>query len=55
MFIFFWLSHAFLVISYVFDVLKRCGETLKIAVYYMDVDDVSVEVRCGETFLAYFI
>jgi len=47
--------HAFLVISYVFDVLKRCGETLKIAVDYMDVDDVSVEVTCGKTFLVCFI
>ena len=36
----------FLAISFGFDILKRCGEALKIAVDYMDVDDVSGEVGC---------
>ena len=32
--------------SYGFDILKRCGEELKIAVNFMDVDDVNFEVEC---------
>ena len=35
--------------SYGSDILKRCGKELKIAVNFMDVDDVSFEVECCKT------
>ena len=35
---------------YGFHILKRCGEELKTAVNYMDVDDVNIEVGCNKVF-----
>ena len=34
--------------------MKRCGEALKIAIDYMDVDDVSAEVGCWAFFFGGF-
>lgn len=28
-----------------FDILKRCGEEFRVAVHFMNVDDVDVEVE----------
>lgn len=33
---------------YGLSILKRCSEELKVAINYMDVDDVSVEVECDK-------
>ena len=39
--------------SYGSDILKRCGKELKIAVNFMDVDDLSFEVECCKTLYNY--
>ena len=39
--------------SYGSDILKRCGKELKIAVNFMDVDDISFEVECCKTLYNY--
>ena len=33
---------------YGLSILKRCSEELKVAINYMDVDDVSVEAECDK-------
>ena len=32
--------------AYGFNILKRCGKELKIAINFMDFDDISFEVEC---------
>ena len=39
--------------AYGFNILKRCGKELKIAVNFMDVDDISFEVECCKTLYNY--
>ena len=47
---FFWLLSILILKVYGFHILKRCGEELKTAVNYMNVDDVNIEVGCNKVF-----